>query len=216
MAAGQQFIATCPKCVIQGINPPQPLVRNGLQTQCRGGHTFADSVELNDLMRSVKPPTQTVAIPQKPKAGEVAVQLILDQAKFKELQQRFGARLEATLVSLAGALLDPDAFVMSGLDVRLLAELTGEKVKTARGVHGLFDAQRRKMAEMEEQVSRAKQNVAQRQYGSVIGKEVTFVAVEEADVKYLEDKAKLLNKPVTKLVGEFMHQVAKCDAIKTK
>lgn len=196
---GQQFAMRCPDCGAGMSFHP------GAGMRCQNGHVHADM----DALLARKPQTVATAVAKPLPPGWTALQVHMPPDMANAAIQRFGARLDESLRSMVGVMLDPEAFVVLGQHVQEIGAKTNQKPKNAQQLLGLLFAMKQELAETKGELEKLRESRKQTSaYGSMSGDEVT-IKPDQQVLAAVKAKADKLNKTVPKFITEFLEFAVK-------
>lgn len=169
----------CPECLAGGNTVPLNYTPFQFGFKCDRGHDFQVDIQTLQAMKTVKIPLP--APPKRPRPDCAALTLQLPKKLIEGLQQRFKDRMDNTVEALLIAMLDNDAFVMTGFDVEKLRqpEFLGQKVVGAEKLAGLVYALRSERDEARREADAFKANTSGTKGG-------TSVDVNEIDGDFVQ------------------------------
>lgn len=143
----------CPNCNTDDAILIVKGGRDGVICTKDPGHRWQDMGELRDRNpRSIK-----TAPKVNPRAtdGVVTLSILVHHTLKQQLESRFGNRLDVTLSTLCGSLLDPDAYVVPGTEASEISQIVGRPVKHAAALKGAIRDVVKVSADLKEELEQA-------------------------------------------------------------
>ena len=161
------------------------LANEGSGFQCENGCKFVDN---DELLNSDPIKVQLGKPPAKVQPGTVSIPVLVPSELKDRLQARFGDKLNASVSSLLGVMLDGDAFVVCGPEQLTIAKLLGSQVKNSVELSSEVgkiiverDDARKKCEELEKRTGGGKPMVlAEGTYRVILDKKVSDLVKERA------------------------------------
>ena len=113
----------CPNCAVSGVQAR--VMDTGSGYSCEKGHKFADTGELMAMQPPKMPLPKKAPVRMLP--GYVKMEICTPGNLKTAMEQRFGERIDATMVAIRTTLMDSGSFVMASEDVGQVAKYLGGK-----------------------------------------------------------------------------------------
>lgn len=134
----------CPDCSAQSGRSVELIQGSDHRLQCPNGHRFDD---MADLMARNPGRVQRPARVQPPPPTSCVVQFHTSANMKQALDNRFGERLEPTLEAICMQMLDPDAILVGGEEMKKIRGLARREVKSARHLDAFVSEVTRELAD---------------------------------------------------------------------
>jgi hypothetical protein len=143
----------CPGCRISG-SKVHLLAKLGEGFVCEAGlHKYNDTEQLrmmNPELVKLPPP------PPKIQEGRVSMQISVPTTLRDALTSKFGVKLEPSVTAILSCLLEPDAYVVSGVDQQRISQLAGKIVRNSIELYSAFYEKNYIYEEMKKEVEKYK------------------------------------------------------------